>query len=64
MAQDTASDQVHQKIAYTIANEPAVMHPAIERGVPIGEIKRKSSVGKDIEMLEAGIAGILGRERS
>jgi len=51
-------------IAYTIANEPAVMHPAIERGVPIGEIKRKSSVGKDIETLEAGIAGILGRERS
>ena len=53
-----------REIAYTIANEPAVMHPAIERGVPIAEIKRKSSVGKDIEMLEAGIAGILGRERS
>jgi pilus assembly protein CpaE len=51
-------------IAYTIVNEPAVMHPAIERGVPIAEIKRKSAVGKDIEMLEAGIAGILGRERS
>jgi pilus assembly protein CpaE len=51
-------------IAYTIVNEPAVMHPAIERGVPIAEIKRKSGVGKDIEMLEAGIAGILGRERS
>ena len=53
-----------REVAYTIANEPAVMHPAIERGVPIGEIKRKSSVGKDIETLEAGIAGILGRERS
>lgn len=51
-------------IAYTIVNDPAVMHPAIERGVPIAEIKRKSGVGKDIEMLEAGIAGILGRERS
>jgi pilus assembly protein CpaE len=51
-------------VAYTIANEPAVMHPAIERGVPIAEIKRKSQVGKDIDLLEAGIAGILGRERS
>jgi pilus assembly protein CpaE len=51
-------------VTYTIANDPAVMHPAIERGVPIAEIKRKSAVGKDIDMLEAGIAGILGRERS
>jgi len=51
-------------VSYTIANEPAVMHPATERGVPISEIKRKSVVGKDIDMLEAGVAGILGRERS
>ena len=51
-------------VSYTIANEPAVMHPATERGVPIAEIKRKSAVGKDIDILEAGIAGILGRERS
>jgi pilus assembly protein CpaE len=53
-----------REVAYTIANEPAVMHPAIERGVPIAEIKRKSQVGKDIDMIEAGVAGILGRERS
>ena len=53
-----------REVAYTIANEPAVMHPAVERGVPIAEIKRKSAVGKDIDMLEAGIAGILGRERA
>jgi pilus assembly protein CpaE len=50
-------------IGYTIANEPAVMHPAIERGVPIAEIKRKSAVGKDIDTLDAGIASILGWER-
>jgi pilus assembly protein CpaE len=53
-----------REVAYTIANEPGVMHPAIEQGVPIAEIRRKSAVGKDIDMLEAGIAGILGRERS
>jgi pilus assembly protein CpaE len=53
-----------REVAYTIANEPAVMHPAIERGVPISEIKRKSALGKDIDTLEAGVAGILGRERS
>lgn len=50
-------------IGYTIANDPTVMHPAIERGVPIAEIKRKSAVGKDIDTLDAGIAGALGRER-
>ncbi len=50
-------------ISYTIANEPAVMHPAIERGVPISDIKRKSAVGKDIDMLDAGIAAAFGRER-
>jgi pilus assembly protein CpaE len=53
-----------REVTYTIANDPAVMQPAIERGVPITEIKRKSAVGKDIDTLEAGIAGILGRERS
>ena len=41
----------------------AVMHPAIEQGVPISDIKRKSAVGRDIDMLDSGIAGALGRER-
>lgn len=50
-------------IAYTVINEPAVMHPAVERGVPISDIKRKSAVGKDIDVLESGIAGVFGRER-
>ena len=50
-------------IAYTVANDPAVMHEAIERGVPISDIKRKSAVGKDIDVLDAGIAGAFGRER-
>jgi len=50
-------------IAYTIANEPGVMRPASERGLPIAEIKRRSTVGKDIDTLDAGIAGAFGRER-
>jgi pilus assembly protein CpaE len=52
-----------REVSYTIANEPQVMHPATERGVPLAEIKRKSAVGKDIDMLESGIAAALGRER-
>jgi pilus assembly protein CpaE len=50
-------------VSYTIANEPGVMQPAIERGVPISEIKRRSAVGRDIDMLDGGIAAALGRER-
>jgi pilus assembly protein CpaE len=50
-------------VAYTIANDPSVMHPAIERGVPLSDIKRKSAVGRDIDMLDAGIAAAFGRER-
>ena len=50
-------------IAYTIANDPSVMTPAIEQGVPISDIKRKSAVGKDIDVLDAGIAVAFGRER-
>ncbi len=57
------SKALGRDISYTIANDPAVMHPAIERGVPISDIKRKSAVGKDIDVLDAGIAGAFGRER-
>lgn len=46
-----------------VADDPEVMHAATEQGVPIGEIKRKSAVGKDINMLEIGVAAALGRER-
>ena len=50
-------------IAFTIANEPAVMRAATDQGVPISEIKRKSAVGKDVDLLEAGVAGALGWSR-
>jgi pilus assembly protein CpaE len=52
-----------REVAYTVANDPAVMRPAVERGVPISDIKRKSAVGKDIDVLDAGIAVAFGRER-
>jgi pilus assembly protein CpaE len=52
-----------REVAYTVANDPAVMHAATERGLPLTEIKRKSAVGKDIDMLENGVAAALGKER-
>ena len=50
-------------VSYTIANEHAVVRAAIDRGVPIDEIKRKSAIGKDLDTLDAGIAAALGLER-
>ena len=50
-------------ISYTVANDFALMSAAIDRGIPIGEIKRKSAVGKDLAGLDNGIAAALGLER-
>ena len=50
-------------IAFTISNEPALMRPAIDQGVPIGELKRKSALGKDLDLLDVGIASALGLGR-
>lgn len=50
-------------IAYTVSNDDLVVRAAVDRGIPIGEVKRKSAVGKDLETLDAGIAAALGLER-
>ena len=50
-------------VSYTIANDHAVIRSAIDRGVPIDEIKRKSAMGKDLDTLDAGVAAALGLER-
>jgi pilus assembly protein CpaE len=50
-------------VSYTIANDHAVIRSAIDRGVPIDEIKRKSAMGKDLDTLDAGIAAALGLDR-
>ena len=50
-------------MAYTISNDFPLMRAAIDRGVPISDIKRKSAIGKDLDMLDSGIAAALGLER-
>jgi pilus assembly protein CpaE len=50
-------------IAYTVSNDYPLMRAAIDRGVPIGDIKRKSAIAKDLAVLDAGIAAALGLER-
>ena len=50
-------------VAYTVANDFPLMRSAIDRGVPIDELKRKSALGKDLDALDAGIAAALELER-
>ena len=57
------SEGLGRDVSYTIANEHAVIRAAIDRGVPIDEIKRESAIGKDLDTLDAGIAAVLGLER-
>ena len=57
------SEGLGRDVSYTIANEHAVIRAAIDRGVPIDEIKRKSAMGKDLDLLDAGVAAALGLDR-
>jgi pilus assembly protein CpaE len=50
-------------IDYLVGNDYRLMRSAIDRGLPIDEIQRKSALAKDLDGLDAGIAAALGLER-
>jgi pilus assembly protein CpaE len=52
-----------RETAYTIANDFPLMRAAIDRGVPVDEVKRKSALGKDLDKLDASVAAAIGLER-
>jgi pilus assembly protein CpaE len=52
-----------REIAYKVSDEEPVMRSAIDQGIPISEVKRRSAIGRDIDQLENGIAAALGLER-
>jgi pilus assembly protein CpaE len=58
-----ASKALGREVNYTVANDPPVMRSAIDRGVPISEIKRKTALAKDLDAIDAGMAATLGLER-
>jgi pilus assembly protein CpaE len=57
------SKALGRDIAFTIANDFPLMRAAIDRGVPISEIKHKTALSKDLDNLDAGVAAALGLER-
>jgi pilus assembly protein CpaE len=58
-----AKKALGREVGYTVANDFAVMRAAIDRGLPITHIKRKTALGKDLDVLNAGIAAALRLER-
>jgi pilus assembly protein CpaE len=58
-----ATKALGRDIAYTISNDFRLMRAAMDRGVPIDDIKRKTVLGKDLDVLDAGIAAALSLER-
>jgi pilus assembly protein CpaE len=50
-------------IAYTIGNDFALVRTAIDRGIPLAEVKRKNAIVKDLDVLDGGISAALGLER-
>ena len=58
-----AAQALGREVGYTVANDFPLVRGAIDRGIPIDEIKRKSAVGKDLDLLDAGVAAALRLER-
>jgi len=53
---------LNRPVAFSIANDHDTMSQAIDRGIPITEVKRKSALGKDLDTMERGLAAALGLE--
>jgi pilus assembly protein CpaE len=58
-----AAQALGRDVHYTVANDFPLMRGAIDRGIPINEIKRKTALGRDLDSLDAGIAAALRLER-
>jgi pilus assembly protein CpaE len=60
---DNVAKALGREVAFTVVNDPALMRSATERGMPIDELKRKSQVGKELDLIDAALAGARGLER-
>ena len=47
---------------FTVCDDPDVLAAAIDRGVPIEDIRRKSAIGKDLDIIGAALAADVARE--
>ncbi len=50
-------------VSYTVSNDFPLLRSAIEQGIPISEVKRKSAIANDLDTINEGLATALGLER-
>lgn len=62
VSQADAERVLKKPVAFCVANDHATMSQAIERGIPLTEVKRKCQLVKDIDQMDQGIALALGLE--
>ena len=60
---DDAERVLHRPVAFTVANDHATMTQAIDRGIPVTEVRKKCPLVKDLEAMDRGIAAAIGLER-
>lgn len=52
-----------REASFTVSSEPAVIKSAIDRGVLIEEVKRKSAIGRDLDAIDVRITDLFQLER-
>jgi pilus assembly protein CpaE len=62
LAPADAERVLRKPVAFSIVNDHATMTQAIDRGVPLAEIKRKCPLVKDIDVMTQGVAAAIGLE--
>lgn len=50
-------------VSFTVANDPELMEAALSQGLPVGEIKRRATLVRDLDTIDAGLAAALKLER-
>jgi len=63
LSEADAERVLKKPVSYCISNDHETMTQAIDRGIPIADVKRKSGLCRDIDAMERGVAGALGLER-
>jgi pilus assembly protein CpaE len=60
---DDAEQALGRKIAFTVADEPDILGAAIDQGVTVGDIRRKSPLVRDLDAIDGAITNLLRLER-
>ena len=59
---EDAERVLKKPVAFCVANDHQTMSQAIERGIPLAEVKRKCQLIKDLDAMDQGISSAFGLE--